>query len=139
MLVGGEISALETQDLTFSPAALHSGRTEHAGKCVCTTSLCWRQPRLLPASFYPKIFLSVPKTLQPLSSSTAAIMKWSRIISVTFISIKIYVLTVGWNRTALTACGKNRTRGEGCVLQRLFKLTRFERSQSTAARTCNTS
>lgn len=34
---------------------------------------------------------------------------------------------------------KNRTRGKGCVLQRLFKLTRFKRSQNTTAWTCNTS
>lgn len=56
--VGGEISALQTPDLTFLLSALHSGsRIEHAGKRVCTTSLCWRQLRLLPASLHPTIFL----------------------------------------------------------------------------------
>lgn len=45
-----DISALQIQDPTLFPAAAHSSRTEHAGKSVCTTSLCWRQPRLLPVS-----------------------------------------------------------------------------------------
>jgi len=49
------------------------------------------------------------------------------------------MLTVEWNRAAHTARGKNRTRGKGCVLQRLFKLVHFERSQNTTAWTCNAS
>lgn len=35
--------------------------------------------------------------------------------------------------------GRKRMRGKGCVLQRLFKLTHFEKSQNTTAWTCNTS
>lgn len=136
----GEISALQTQDLTFFPVALHSGRTEHAGKCVCATSLCRRQPGLLPASLHPRIFLLLPKMLQPLSSSTAAIMKWPQIISVTFLSIKNLRADCGVEQnSSYSLRKKNRTRGKGCVLQRLFKLTRFKRSQNTTAWTCNTS
>lgn len=37
----GHFSSVNTDPMLFP---------EYAGKCVCTTSLCWRQPRLLPAS-----------------------------------------------------------------------------------------
>lgn len=56
-VVCGEISALQAPGLTFLLSALHSGSTERAGKRVCTTSLCWRQLRLLPASLHPTMFL----------------------------------------------------------------------------------
>lgn len=45
----------------------------------------------------------------------------------------------GGTEQLLQLAEKNRTRGKGCVLQRLFKLTRFKRSQNTTAWTCNTS
>lgn len=48
VLAGGNCSSANTR-----PGILR-GRF---ALCVCTTSLCWRQPRLLPVSLQPRIFL----------------------------------------------------------------------------------
>lgn len=45
----------------------------------------------------------------------------------------------GVEHSSSSSTEKKRMRGKGCVLQRLFKLTHFERSQNTTAWTCNTS
>lgn len=110
---GGGISALQRPALTFLLPALHSSSTEHAGKRVCTTSLCWRQLRLLPASLHPTVLPQALKMLQPLSSGTAVITKWPQILSVTFIYGKVSVLAGGWNTAALPSTEEKQDESRG--------------------------